>query len=152
MAITAEPWRRTIASAASSRSLSPCSRPPAIATSFSPILHRFTPGRDGSPANCGSSSAAVGRLNYYDRQLGAREDVPRSASEQMRPQPRDAVGADHDRRPVARDGKVDQRVGHVHLVGDRMGLGIQPERAGEASAVLRDGRGVLLARPWRPRP
>lgn len=45
---------------------------------------------------------------------------------------------------MAPDGKVDDRVGHVHLVRDRVGLGIELERTSEPSTLSGDDRGVLL--------
>jgi hypothetical protein len=48
--------------------------------------------------------------------------------------------ADYDGRCVAPDGKVDDRVGHVHLVRDRVGLGIELERTSEPSTLSGDDR------------
>jgi hypothetical protein len=50
----------------------------------------------------------------------------------------------YDGRCVAPDGKVDDRVGHVHLVRYRVGLGIERERTSEPSALPGDDPGVML--------
>jgi hypothetical protein len=47
---------------------------------------------------------------------------------------------------ASRYGKVDDRLGHVDLVRDRVGLGIEPERTGEPGTVSGDDRGVMLPR------
>ena len=52
--------------------------------------------------------------------------------------------ADHDRRRVTLGGKVDDRVGHVHLVRNRMGLGIEPHGTSKPGTLSGDHRGVML--------
>ena len=54
--------------------------------------------------------------------------------------------ADSDGRYIALDGKVDDRLGHVDLVRDRVGCGIEPERIGEPGTVSGDDRCVMLPR------